>query len=246
MTTTTRRPTVVLVAGHWLGAWAWEDVLEHLDADHPRAIAITLPGLDGADPARSTRTLDDQAEAIRDVLARLDASAGQPVTLVAHSGANAPVSLVLDRHPELVSRVVWIDSGPLASGSAFAPDLPEEVDELPLPAFDVLAQQASLEGLHAEVLERFRAEAVPEPGPVLRQTVELTNGARNAVPTTLVCCSIPSAQVLAMAREGHPMFAEVAQLETLDVVDLPTGHWPMWSRAADLAEVIRSAASRTL
>ncbi|MFB8761160.1 hypothetical protein [Nocardiopsis alba] len=40
------------------------------------------------------------------------------------------------------------------------------------------------------------------------------------------------------------MFAEVANLETLDVVDLPTGHWPMWSRPGDLAEVIRSAALR--
>ncbi|MFI5425518.1 hypothetical protein [Aeromicrobium sp. UC242_57] len=79
---------------------------------------------------------------------------------------------------------------------------------------------------------------------MLRQSIELTNPARNAVPTTLVCCSIPSTQVLGMAREGHPMFAEVANLENLDVIDLPTGHWPMWSRAGDLATVIQSAASR--
>lgn len=245
METLNSSPTIVLIAGHWLGAWAWDDVLEHLETSHSRAIAITLPGLDRDDPARSTRTLEDQAEAIGDVLARLDVSADQPAMLVAHSGANAPVSLVLDRHPELVHRVVWVDSGPVAPGSAFAPDLPEGLEELPLPPFDVLAQQAGLDGLSAEVLERFRARAVPEPGPVLRQIVELTNDVRNTVPTTLVCCSIPSAQVLDMARGGHPMFAEVANLETLDVIDLPTGHWPMWSRAGDLAEVIWSAASRT-
>jgi hypothetical protein len=119
------------------------------------------------------------------------------------------------------------------------------VDELPLPPFDDLAEQASLEGLSAEVLERFRARAVPEPGPVLRQPIELMNDARRKVPTTLVCCSIPSAQMLELARAGHPMFAEVANLENLDVVDLPTGHWPMWSRPGDLAKVIESAASRT-
>jgi pimeloyl-ACP methyl ester carboxylesterase len=245
MTTLNSSPTIILIAGHWLGAWAWDDVLEHLETGRSHTVAITLPGLDRDDPARSTRTLEDQAEAIRNVLARLDVSKDQPATLVAHSGANAPVSLVLDRHPELVHRVVWVDSGPMATGSAFAPDLPEEVVELPLPPFDVLGQQASLEGLSTEVLERFRARAVPEPGPVLRQTVELTNDARNAVPTTLVCCSIPSAQVLDMARGGHPMFAEVANLETLDVIDLPTGHWPMWSRASDLAKAIQSAASET-
>jgi hypothetical protein len=42
------------------------------------------------------------------------------------------------------------------------------------------------------------------------------------------------------------MFAEVANLEHVDIVDLPTGHWPMWSRPRDLAEVIRSAASQRI
>jgi pimeloyl-ACP methyl ester carboxylesterase len=243
MTTTTGNPTIILIAGHWLGAWAWDEVLDHLRADHSRAVAMTLPGLDADDPGRAARTLDDQAAAILDVITRLGVDG--PVTLVAHSGANGPVSLVLDRHPELVHRVVWVDSGPVATGGAFAPDLPEEVEELPLPTLDVLAQQASLEGLSAEVLERFRARAVPEPGPVLRQPVELTNDARRTVRTTLVCCSIPSAQVLELAREGHAMFAEVATIEHLDVIDIPTGHWPMWSRPRDLAEAIRSAATRT-
>lgn len=245
MTTQTSSPTIILIAGHWLGAWAWEDVLGHLGTEHAGAVAITLPGLDGDDPDRATRTLDDQADAILDAITRLEVSGDQPTTLVAHSGANAPVSLVLDRHPELVHRVVWVDSGPVADGSVFAPDIPEAVTELPLPPFDVLAQQASLEGLSTAALERFRVRAVPEPAPVLRQPVELTNDARRTVRTTLVCCSIPSAQVLELAKAGHSMFAEVANLERFDVVDLPTGHWPMWSRPRDLAEVIRSVVART-
>lgn len=244
MTNPKRTPTVVLIAGHWLGAWAWDEVRELLEANGARAVAITLPGLDRDDPARTSKNLTDQAAAIVDVLARLDASAGQPVTLVAHSGANAPVSVVLDRHPELVGRVVWVDSGPMASGSSFAPDLPAEVAELPLPPFDILGQQASLDGLSAAMLERFRNNAVPQPGPVLRQSVELSNGARNAVPTTLVCCSISGAQLMELARGGHPMFAEVANLESLELIDLPTGHWPMWSRPAELAEAILSAVSK--
>ncbi|MFN3924478.1 MAG: alpha/beta fold hydrolase [Pseudarthrobacter sp.] len=245
MTTTASSPIIVLIAGHWLGAWAWDEVLEHLATDHSRATAMTLPGLDVDDPERAARTLDDQAAAVLDVITQLGASEDQPTTLVAHSGANAPVSLVLDRHPELVHRVVWVDSGPVVAGSAFGRGIPEGLEELPLPPLDVLAQQASLEGLSAEVLERFRARAVPEPGPVLRQPVVLTNDARRKVRTTLVCCSIPSAQVLELARAGHAMFAEVANIEHLDVIDLPTGHWPMWSRPRDLAKAIQSAASRT-
>jgi pimeloyl-ACP methyl ester carboxylesterase len=244
MTTTMSSPPIVLIAGHWLGAWAWDEVLEYLRAVHSRVVAMTLPGLDADDPERAAKTVDDQAAAVLDVFAGLGISSDQPATIVAHSGANAPVSLVLDRHPELVHRVVWVDSGPAASGNAFAPDLPEGSDELPLPSFDVLAQQASLEGLSAKVLERFRTQAVPQPGPVLRQPIELSNDARRSVPTTLVCCSMPSAQVLELARAGHAVFAEVANLEHLDVVDLPTGHWPMWSRPGDLAQIIGAAASR--
>ncbi|SEI50371.1 Alpha/beta hydrolase family protein [Arthrobacter sp. yr096] len=243
MTIATSNPHIILIAGHWLGAWAWDEVLEYLKTDHTRAMAMTLPGLEGDDPERASKTLDDQAAAVMDLMVRLGVSEDEPAVIVAHSGANAPVSLVLDRQPELVQRVVWVDSGPVVTGSVFAADLPEGLEELPLPPFGALAQQASLEGLSADVLERFRSRAVPEPGPVLRQPVELTNDARRTVRTTLVCCSIPSAQVLELARAGHAMFAEVANLVTLDVIDLPTGHWPMWSRPRDLARAILAASS---
>lgn len=235
---TTKSP-IVLIAGHWLGAWAWDEVLEHLTVGGSAATALTLPGLDPEDSARTARTLDEQAAAITDVVTRL----GEPVTLVAHSGANFPVSLVLDRHPELIHRMVWVDSGPVGPGSVFLPGFPEDAAELPLPAFDDLGQQASLEGLSDEVLDRFRNRAVPEPGPVLRQPLELANDARRQIPTTLVCCSIPGAQMMELARSGHPMFAETAELTDVEILDLPTGHWPMWSRPRDLAEVIAAAAS---
>ncbi|WP_448060808.1 alpha/beta fold hydrolase [Cellulomonas hominis] len=240
MTTSTNEPTIILIPGHWLGAWAWDEVVEHLTGAGRRAVPMTLPGLDETDHERASRTLDDQAAAIELAMDQAGASAERPVVIVAHSGANAPVSLVLDRHPELVRRVVWVDSGPVAPGTVFAPDSP---GELPLPPFEALQEQASLDGLSSHVLERFRARAVPEPGPVLRQPVELTNDARLRVPTTLVCCSIPGAQMMELAGAGHPMFAEVARLQHVDVVDLPTGHWPMWSRSDDLAQLIATAAT---
>lgn len=242
MTTTNNSRPVVLIPGHWLGAWAWDEVVEHLENDHTSPVAMTLPGLDENDTDRTAKTVDDQAAAIREAIAR---QGDLPAILVAHSGANAPVSLLLDRHPELVARVVWVDSGPVADGTAFAPEFPEELEDLHLPSFDDLGQQASLKGLSTETLERFRRKAVPEPAPVLRQSVELTNTARHRVPTTLVCCSVSSEQVMELVEAGHPMFAEVANLERAELIDLPTGHWPMWSRPSDLAEIIRIASSTT-
>lgn len=234
MTTNTSNPTILLVPGHWLGAWAWGEVQEQLTALGREAIALTLPGLDKTDTDRASRTLDDQVKAIEQAAA----SSTEPVVIVAHSGANAPVSLVLDRHPELVHRVVWVDSGPAASGMAFAPDFPEDTEDLPLPPFETLKEQASIDGLSTEALERFRAQAVPEPGPVLRQPVQLTNEERFDVPTTLVCCSIPSSQVIELVKADHPMFAEVGNFNNVEYIDLPTGHWPMWSRPSDLAQIL--------
>lgn len=234
MTTITDNPTILLIPGHWLGAWAWDEVVEQLTAMGRRAMALTLPGLDEADPDRASRTLGDQATAIE----RAVASHAEPVIIVAHSGANAPVSLVLDRSPERLSRVVWVDSGPAASGTAFAPDFPEGAAGLPLPPFEALGKQASLEGLGADVRERFRSRALPQPGSVLREAVELANEDRFDVPLTFVCCSMPSSQVRELVAAGHPLFAEVGRFKDVGYVDLPTGHWPMWSRPSELARIL--------
>jgi len=232
--------SIILVPGFWLGAWAWDEVCTHLTAAGIRNVAMTLPGLDAQDPERTTRTVHDQADAIRSAIAE----AGGDVVLVAHSGANAPVSLVLDRDPQRIRRVVWVDSGPLASGAAGAPGLPHTVVELPLPEFEALAQQASLEGLSSEQLDRFRARAITQPASAAREQLELSDDARYAIPTTVICCSMPSVQVLELARSGHPMFAELARLAEVELVDVPTGHWPMWSRPRELAEAIAAAATR--
>ena len=47
--------------------------------------------------------------------------------------------------------------------------------------------------------------------------------------------------MMGLARSGHPMFAQTAELTDVEILDLPTGHWPMWSQLGDLAEVIAAA-----
>jgi pimeloyl-ACP methyl ester carboxylesterase len=237
----TEHPAIILVPGHWLGAWAWDEVVARLKGRGFDPLALTLPGLDPDDAARSSRTLDDQAGAVVDALTRAHSQTGSGVVLVGHSGANAPISIALDRRPELVRRVIWVDSGPVADGGIFDPEAPEDLTERPLPDFEVLAERASLRGLDAEALDRFRRRAVAEPGKVLRTPVRLSNEARRDVPTTLICTSIPSGQILAMASAGHPMVAEVAAFRDVTAVDLPTGHWPMWSRPAELVDLIVDA-----
>lgn len=185
----------------------------HLQASGHTASALTLPDLDPGDPDRSSRTLADQADALESALDAAvggDGGGAAPV-LVVHSGANAPATLVLDRRPDLVGHVVWVDSGPVADGTAFVADLPAGIDGLPLPPFEELGPQASLEGLDEQHLATFRARAVPQPATVMRAEVRLGDEARRAEPSTVVCCSIASADRRAPAEAGHPMFAEVAR-----------------------------------
>jgi hypothetical protein len=97
--------------------------------------------------------------------------------------------------------------------------------------------------LSEEQLDVFRRRAVPQPGGVLRGAVELTDEARRDVPTTIVCTGFPSAQVKAAVDEGHAWLAGVKELRDVIWVDLPTSHWPMWSRPRELARIIGDVAT---
>jgi pimeloyl-ACP methyl ester carboxylesterase len=227
---------IVLVPGFWLGAWAWDVVADALRADGHDVTALTLPGLESADADRASITLADHVDAICEAVT----AAGSPVVLAVHSGAGAPGYAATDRIPERIAAMVYVDSGP-AMG-ALDPDF--DAVEKPLPAREELEQEESLEGLTEEQLETFSRRAVPEPGAALRDAIELTNHARLDVPSTVVCTSLTSAQIRDAVEEGHAWVGGLAELRDVTYVDLPTSHWPMWSRPQELAAIIGEVARR--
>ena len=115
--------------------------------------------------------------------------------------------------------------------------------EMPLPSREELAENENLDGLSEEQLETFRQRAVPQPGGVLREGAALTNDARRDIPSTVICTGFPSEQVKAYAAEHNPPWlAGLAELRDLTYIDLPTSHWPMWSRPRELAVIIGDVA----
>src|SRR5687768_5452859 len=225
---------IVLVPGFWLGAWAWDEVAGALRADGHDVTALTLPGLESADADRSRVTMSDHVDAICEAV---DA-AGAPVVLAVHSGAGAPGYAVTDRIPEQIAAMVYVDTGP-AKG-ALDPDF--DPVEKPLPSREELAQEENLDGLTGEQLETFRRRAVPEPGAALREAAELTDDARLDVPSTVICTGFTSEQVKAAVEEGYAWLGGLTELRNITWVDLPTSHWPMWSRPRELAGIIGDVA----
>jgi pimeloyl-ACP methyl ester carboxylesterase len=225
---------IVLVPGFWLGAWAWDEVAAALRADGHDVTAVTLPGLESADADRSAITLADHIDAICEVVR----AAGPPVVLAVHSGAGAPGYAVTDRIPEQIAAMVYVDSGPATA--ALDPDF--DAVEKALPSPEELAAEENLDGLTEEQLETFRRRAVPEPGAALRQGAELTNDARLDVPSTVVCTGFTSEQVKGAVEKGYAWIGGLAELRDVTYVDLPTSHWPMWSRPRELAGIIGDVA----
>jgi pimeloyl-ACP methyl ester carboxylesterase len=232
---------IVLVPGFWLGAWAWDEVVAALRADGHEVTALTLPGLESVEADRSKIGLADHVDAICEAVE----AAGRPVVLAVHSGAGASGYAASDRIPEHIAAMVYVDAGP-ATG-ALEPDF--DAVEKPLPSREELQKSENLDGLTEEQLEKFRRRAVPEPGGVLRDAPQLTNDARLDVPSTLICTAYTSDEYRDAVKQGYAWLGGLAELRNLTYVDLPTSHWPMWSRPRELAgligDIARGHGSRT-
>ena len=227
---------IILVPGFWLGAWAWDEVAETLRADGHDVTAITLPGLesDGAD--RSSISFKDHVDAIVDAVE----ATGGPSVLVVHSASGFSGYAASDRVPEKIAAMVYVDTAP--GKGALDPDFDDA--EKPM-VWSEIEEEENLDGLSDEQKETFRRRAVPVPGSLIRESVELTNDARRDIPSTLICTGFTAEQYQTYARE-HPDWAFLAgipELTNATWVDLPTSHWPMWSRPTELAEIIGNVAT---
>jgi pimeloyl-ACP methyl ester carboxylesterase len=166
-------------------------------------------------------------------------AADRPVVLAVHSASGFSGYAASDRVPERIAAMVYVDTAP----GKGAMDRDFTGDEKPM-VWSEIEEEENLDGLTDEHKERFRQRAVPVPGRVLRDEVELTNDARNDVPSVLVCTAFSGEQYQTYARE-HPewtFLAGIPELRNVRYVDLPTSHWPMWSKPDELAGIIGEVA----
>jgi pimeloyl-ACP methyl ester carboxylesterase len=80
---------------------------------------------------------------------------------------------------------------------------------------------------------------VPVPAAVAHGTVRLSNPARYDVPVTLICPEFGPDDARAWIAGGD--VPELAKATALQLVDLDSGHWPMFTQPAALARLIADA-----
>jgi pimeloyl-ACP methyl ester carboxylesterase len=225
---------IVLVPGFWLGAWAWDEVAADLRKDGHHVTALTLPGLESQEADRSRITMKDHVDAIIHAVKVADA----PVVLAVHSATGFSGYAASGHVPDRIAAMVYVDTAP--GKGALDPEF--EGAEKALDWASV-AEEENLEGLSEAQKETFRRRAVPVPGNVLRQAADLGSEKRRDIPSTIICTGYSSEQYKAYSAEHNPAWlAGIPELRHLTWVDLPTSHWPMWSKPTELAGIIGDVA----
>ncbi|WCN84114.1 alpha/beta fold hydrolase [Micromonospora sp. LH3U1] len=221
----------VLVAGAWLGSWAWDEVVPPLRAAGHGTHPLTLSGL-----ADKQAVPAGQQTHVRDIVGEIERRDLRDVVLVGHSYSGIPVGQAAERIGDRLTRVVFVDSEVPVDGDSFASGWwqgPAALESLiadnggywPLGAGDLDGQ-----GLTDEQVTRFIEKSTPHPGATLTEPAVLTRPL-GELPATYVKCLL----------DGPEPNDTVATLLTSDhwrLLTMTTGHWPMLSQPAELARLL--------
>lgn len=224
--------TFVLVAGAWLGAWAWDEVVPALRAAGHGTRPLTLSGL-----AEKQGLPAGQQTHVRDIVDEVTHHDLRDVVLVGHSYSGIPVGQAAERIGDRLSRVVFVDSDVPAQGESFASRWWQGPGAFKAALAagggfwaPLTAAECDGQGLTEEQTARIVGGATPHPGATLTEPAVLERPL-DELPVTYVKCLL----------DGPEPREDVARLLTGEhwrLVEMDTGHWPMFSRPRELADIL--------
>jgi pimeloyl-ACP methyl ester carboxylesterase len=241
--------TFVLVPGFWLGGWAWRSVTRSLQANAHEVYAVTLTGLGEKKHLNSAQV--DLDTHINDVFNLIEYEGLSDVILVGHSYAGLVITAVADRLPQKLAKLVYIDTAPLPNGVSLIDFYPPDMRKLyrqrvaidgagwrlPFPPWEELDKTGAAKDLDADMRAVIDARATDMPFGPARQPVSLASTGRAKLPKTAIWCTTSPQQVKQIVESGNPMFKELAGPEWT-FTELRTGHWPMFSKPRELADIL--------
>ncbi|MGW1377527.1 alpha/beta fold hydrolase [Streptomyces sp. NPDC002446] len=229
----------VLVAGAWLGSWAWDEVVPELRASGHETHPLTLSGL-----ADRQSVPAGQQTHVRDIVAEVERLDLRDVVLVGHSYAGIPVGQAAERIGDRLARVVFVDSPVPSDGESFVSGWPDgragveaalaanEDRWPPLTAADFAGQ-----GLADDQVARIVRGATPHPGATLTEPAVLARPL-GELPATYIKCLLDG-------PEPTDDVTELLKSERWRLVEMDTGHWPMFSQPHELARLLHRAAAES-
>ncbi len=224
---------IVLVPGLWLDGNSWEAVSRRLESAGHRPRPITLPGMESIETNRTHVTL---AACVASIIEGIDA-AGAKVVLVGHSAGAGLAHAAADARVDRIESIFYVGGFPAVVGVPLADGFPTDGGDLPMPAWSDF-DEADLRDLDEAALERLGAMAIPSPASFATDVVELSDQRRYAIPATVVCPEFTAEMLRGWVAQDLGPVRELARMQKVEYVDLPTGHWPQFTRPADLAAVI--------
>lgn len=224
---------IVLVPGLWLDGATWNDVAAELTKAGHTPHPITLPGMQSKDADRSAITIDDCIAAVTDAI---DAVRG-PVVLVGHSAGAGLATAALDRRVDRVARLILIGGFPARTATPIMAGFATDGGGIPLLDWSEF-DETDLRDLDEDARTRFADLAIPSPAALAREPVALADERRYEVPLTVVCTEFSASDLQEWVAAGEPSVQEFLRFRDITYVDLPTGHWPQFTKPRELAEVI--------
>lgn len=226
---------IILIPGLWLDGSSWDRVVPTLEQAGHRTHALTLPGMESKDADRSGITLQDHIDA---VVAAIDAvDPPGKVLLVGHSAGAGIAHAAVDARHDRVARAVYVGGFPTGDGDALASGFSAENGEVPLPEWSEF-DDADLTDLDDAARAEFRERAIPSPEHVTESLQRLSDERRYDVPVTVICPEFTAELLQGWIEQGLPPVREFTRIHDVQYVDLPTGHWPQFTRPEDLAQAI--------
>jgi hypothetical protein len=73
---------------------------------------------------------------------------------------------------------------------------------------------------------------------VARDPQRLFDERRYDMPVTVIACEFPAAMLREWMEQEHPYVRELAKMREVGYIDLPTGHWPQFTRPEELGRAI--------
>ena len=160
-----------------------------------------------------------------------------PVMLVGHSAGAALAHAALDARPDRVARAIYVGGFPTGDGDPPVDGLASDQGEISLPDWSNFEEE-ELVDLDDRLRAEFRQRAIPSPARAASDPQRLSDERRYHVPVTVICTEFTGDMLQQWVAQGESPVREFTKIRDVEYVDLPTGHWPQFTRSADLARII--------